>query len=170
LKTAEQDCQNIEAQIGNKNNQQQSLCSKRERFEKEASKIEEYLFANTNDALLISELTGINEQIKGLKIISDHLVELNKQVLGFKTLSEENGIKHANQQTLCQSLQEKHDESINKVKQTKHAIKELLGDRLLREYRAEHDNLLREMDYLKKIASLEEEREKLVDDAPCPLC
>ena len=170
LKTAEQDCQNIEAQIGDKNNQQQSLCSKREKIEKEASNIEQYLSANANDASLISELTGINEQIKGLKIISDHLVELNKQVLDFKTLSEENGIKHANQLTLCQSLQEKHDKSINKVKKIKQAIEELLGGRLLREYRAEHDNLLREMVYLKKIESLEEEREKLVDDAPCPLC
>ena len=62
MKTAEQDCQNIEAQIGDKNNQQQTLCSKREQIEKEASKIEGYLSANANDALLISEqLVDINK-------------------------------------------------------------------------------------------------------------
>jgi len=50
------------------------------------------------------------------------------------------------------------------------SISELLGDRLLREYRAEHNNLLREMAYLRKIANLEDERVKSEDDKPCPLC
>ncbi len=50
------------------------------------------------------------------------------------------------------------------------AHEEFLGGRLLREYEAERDGLLREMAYLKKIASLEAERKKLEDGKPCPLC
>ena len=92
LKIAVQDCRNIEAQIVDKNNQQQSLCSNLGQIGKEIAKIDEYILVNTHDAALISELTGINEQIKGLNIISNQLVELNKQVLDSQTLAEENDL------------------------------------------------------------------------------
>ena len=170
LKTAKQGCQAIDVQVKETNHQQKKLVSKQDSSKKQISKIDDYLLANTNDALLISELTGINEQIKSLKISSDQLVALNKQAIDFKALSEDNHNKYTQQQKTCQSLQENNGEAVNKVKQQKQAIKELLGDRLLREYRAEYDSLLREMVYLKKIASLEQEREKLLDDEPCPLC
>ncbi|MGM0601437.1 MAG: SbcC/MukB-like Walker B domain-containing protein, partial [Candidatus Rifleibacteriota bacterium] len=46
----------------------------------------------------------------------------------------------------------------------------LLGERLLREYRAERDSLLRERAYIKQIQDLEDMRKNLEDDQPCPLC
>ncbi len=170
LKTAKLDCQTNESQISTKHKQQKKLETNRKLVAKGSSEIEAYLYANSNDALLISELTGINEQINNLKSLSTQFNDINKQLFKNKTQLEANDIKHNQQQLLCKSLQETNDQSINKVKQSRLAIDKLLGGKLLREYRSEHESLLREMAYLKKIASLEEEREKLIDDKPCPLC
>jgi len=49
-------------------------------------------------------------------------------------------------------------------------LSQLLGGRLLREYRAEKEALLREMAFLKKITELEDYRAKLEDGKACPLC
>lgn len=49
-------------------------------------------------------------------------------------------------------------------------LQTVLNNRLLREYRAEKDNLLREMALLNTIASLERERKRLEEGKPCPLC
>lgn len=49
-------------------------------------------------------------------------------------------------------------------------LQAILNNRLLREYRAEKDNLLREMALLNTITSLERERKRLEDGKPCPLC
>lgn len=49
-------------------------------------------------------------------------------------------------------------------------MNQLIGDRLLREYRTEKETLLREMTFLSKIAELEDHRAKLEDGKPCPLC
>ncbi|MFC2279772.1 MAG: NAD(P)H-hydrate dehydratase, partial [Cardiobacterium hominis] len=45
-----------------------------------------------------------------------------------------------------------------------------LQGRLLREYRAEKDNILRELAYHQRIADLEQQRAHLHDGEPCPLC
>ena len=46
----------------------------------------------------------------------------------------------------------------------------MLKGRLLREYRAGKETLLRELAFLSKIAELEDYRAKLEDGKPCPLC
>ena len=56
------------------------------------------------------------------------------------------------------------------LQQGKEALSRLLGGRLLREYRAEQEALLRELAFLRKIAELEEHRARLEDGKPCPLC
>ena len=61
-------------------------------------------------------------------------------------------------------------EALKQLQQGKDALSQLLGDRLLREYRTEKETLLREMTFLAKIAELEDHRVKLEDGKPCPLC
>ncbi len=91
------------------------------------------------------------------------MTELKKQ-------TESDNTRHKKQQALCLSLQKKHAAAKQQVSQTNVAITELLDQRLLREYRAEHDSYLREMAYLRKISNLEDERGKLEENKPCPLC
>ena len=45
-----------------------------------------------------------------------------------------------------------------------------LAGRLLREYQSEKENILRELAYHQRIASLEQQRAHLHDGEPCPLC
>ena len=55
-------------------------------------------------------------------------------------------------------------------KKTETALAAHLQGRLLREYRAEKDNILRELAYHQRIADLEQQRVHLHDGEPCPLC
>ena len=54
--------------------------------------------------------------------------------------------------------------------QAENALTAHLAGRLLREYRAEKDNILRELAYHQRIADLEQQRAHLHDGEPCPLC
>ena len=170
LKTAESDCRKIEIQLSEKKEHRQKVESNQETAGKELSRIEDYLSANAHDAALVTELTGINEQIKNLQEVTTNVSAINTQVSKLKKQSETDANLHSKQVALCSTLKDKYDIIKKQLSQTKDSISELLGSRLLREYRAEHNTLLREIAYLRKIANLEDERAKLEDDKPCPLC
>ncbi|MDL2121813.1 MAG: AAA family ATPase [Deltaproteobacteria bacterium] len=170
LKTAESDCRKIEIQLSRNKKRRQKFEFNQKTAGKELSRIEDYLSSNVHDAALVTELTGINEQIKNLETVATNVSAINTQVSELKKQFVTDAARHSKQVTLCSTLKKKHDIAKKQVSQTKGSISELLGSRLLREYRAEHESLLREMAYLRKIASLEDERAKLEDNKPCPLC
>ena len=170
LKTVESDCRKIKTQLFRNKKRQQKVESNQKTAGKELSRIEDYLSSNAHDAVLVTELTGINEQIKNLEAAATNVSAINTQVSELKKQFETDTARHLKQVALCSTLKKKHDIAKKQVSQTKGSISGLLGDRLLREYWAEHNSLLREMAYLRKIASLEDERAKLEDDKPCPLC
>lgn len=170
LKTAESDFRKIETQLSTHKKRRQKVEFNQETAGKELFRIEDYLSANIHDAALITELTGINEQIKNLKAATTNVSAINRQISELKKQFKTDAALHLKQIALCSTLKEKHDIAKKRVSQTENTISKLLGDRSLLEYRAEHSGLLREMAYLRKIASLEDERAKLEDDKPCPLC
>jgi len=170
LKMAESECQKIIKQVFEKKEYRQKLEFSQETAGKEFSRIENYLSANAHDAALITELTGINEQIRNFQAAATNVSAINTLILKLKKQFKTVETLHLKQQALCSTLKEKYDIAKKQVSKTKGFISELLGDRLLREYRAENESLLREMACLRKIASLEDERTKLEDDKPCPLC
>ncbi|MBN2232849.1 MAG: chromosome segregation protein SMC, partial [Deltaproteobacteria bacterium] len=129
-----------------------------------------YLTEHAQDEWLIGGLAGVEEQLGGLLSKQKEIVQ--KEVaqeaattaleLAAKSLDDrqkQSGIR----------MQELEDAS-KQLQQGKDALSQLLGDRLLREYRTEKDTLLREMAYLAKIAELSDTRAKLEDGKPCPLC
>jgi len=170
LRIAESDCQKIESQVSGKKEQGKRAKFNQKEANKELSGVEAYLSANAQDAALVTQLTGINEQIKNLKISATNILVIKRQVSELKEKFAGNTAQYKKQVTSCRKLKEKHDAAKKVVSQTRKAIEKVLGDRLLREYRTERDSLLREMAYLSKIASLEDERAKLEDNKPCPLC
>ncbi len=132
--------------------------------------IEIYLNSNKADALLITELTGIIEKLRGLKEARAN----NNAIKTLLTIAEK-GLKTADYQYetqvgFHQMLEKKHVDALEKVTRTKQALDQLLGEQQLREYRADLTHLMKEMAYFRKIASLETERKLLEDDRPCPLC
>ena len=170
VKIADSDCQKLETQLSKEREQRQKSMTIQKAETKKLSLIEDYLKINAIDATLVTQLTGINEQLKSLEIANDNVSTIKGLVADFKKQTKTDDSQHKKQQALCLSLQKKHVTVQTLVSQTNAAIAKLLGDRQLREFRAENDALLREMAYLSKIASLEDERIKLEENKPCPLC
>ncbi len=170
LQTADREYRKIKTQFSEKNEQRQKYVIKQKAATKKLADAADYLLVNANDAALITNLTGINEQLKNLKSVNENISIINNQVTKLKKQAAADNTRYKKQQALGPNLKNKHDAAQKLVTQTGEAIVEHLGDRQLREYRAEHSALIREMGDLKKIASLEDEREKLEDHKPCPLC
>ncbi|MEI8186831.1 MAG: AAA family ATPase [Chlorobiaceae bacterium] len=132
--------------------------------------VDGYLKEHEQDEWLVSGLAGVEEQLSGLLLRQQEILQKE---------TDQEKVANAFEQTL-KSLNDCHkqyeirkeaiDKALEQLQQGKDALNQLLGDRLLREYRAEKDTLLREMAFLTKIAELEDHRAKLEDGKPCPLC
>jgi exonuclease SbcC len=137
---------------------------------KDLAEVQHYLQANARDQHLVTQLAGIEEQLGNLQtVLRDiaakkvQLTDAEKQLQSSaKILTRRAAEVSARQQELAMARKQ--------LDVQKGELQTLLGDRLLREYRAEKESLLREMAYLRKIAGLEAERKKLEDGKPCPLC
>ena len=137
---------------------------------KKRSDIETYCTGHASDKNLISELTGLNEQIQSLsskqKEVDKHTDENTHTLQALKIAKETLTI--CSTQTIA--LQTKHDTAREYLQNSQADLSVLLGNKLLREYRSEKDSLLREREYLARIAALEEHRNHLVEGKACPLC
>lgn len=170
IKTQENDHRNLSEQI----NEQQRLLhqarAKLKRCQKEIESTQEYLSTNKQDEVLITQLAGIKEQINSLQNNADDIIA--KETLlhtAEKQLQLAN--KFFNSQTLkFNKCQQEYEAVQTRIAQKKTALKDLLNNRLLREYRTEKETLLKEMLFLHKITELETERDQLTDGKPCPLC
>ncbi|MDD3536089.1 MAG: AAA family ATPase [Candidatus Cloacimonetes bacterium] len=145
----------------------QTLCDKKV---KDLEAVNDYLAENAEDAWLVENLAGIRVQFTNLISQNKDIVQTNndlknaekalkKKSTALTEILKNSGILAESLESLRQKIKEKGD-----------ALGALLGERLLREYRAEKDNLQIELIYLRQIANLEEERKRLIDGKPCPLC
>ncbi len=144
---------------------------KKELLQKEELiKTEKYLAVNINDSFLVTELAGIKELFKSCfeseKNYKLSLIELEKS--GKEIDAETKNIAKA--EVLKNTEKKKSDELKKELEQITQSLSKLMEGKLLREYQAEKEYLIREALFLKKIVSLEDERKKLVDGIPCPLC
>jgi len=143
---------------------------KRTRAEKILDTAEQYLKAHAQDEWLISGLAGIEEQFGNLlarqKEITQKEIDLNNAGTAVTKASKK--LDAATKR--CEVRKQELDAAEKKLQQGKEVLNELLGHKLLREYRTEKDTLLREMAYIRKIEELEDHRIRLEDGKPCPLC
>ena len=134
------------------------------------SKVENYLITNKTDGVLVTELTGIKERLKNLQEVKLNYTTFGKQLAEAQKILEKAVQQHKIQVEIYQNLGEKMTGIRNKVAATKDALQNLLGERQIREYRADLNYLMKEMAFLSKIASLTTDRKQLEDNKPCPLC
>ncbi len=147
------------------------LETKKEALElKKLSEIEAYCTEHAHDKALVTELTGLSEQIQALaskqKEVGKQEVEVKKAARALKAASE--ALAACNKLSLQKRT--KHEKAKGDLEGKKEELSRVLGDKLLREYRSEKDVLLREREYLARIAALEEHRNHLEEGRPCPLC
>lgn len=129
-----------------------------------------YLKEHIQDEWLIGGLAGIEEQLGSLISKQKEIVE--KEIVRDKTITALQLAKKSfdDCQNQCNILRKELVDASTRLQQGKDTLSQLLGGRLLREYRIEKETLLREIAFLAKIAELEEHRLKLEDGKPCPLC
>jgi len=166
----EDSCNEDAAKIDSAKQAQNKVLDKRTLAEGELELADGYLKEHTQDEWLISGLAGIEEQLGSLlskqKEIAQEEADHKKADSALELATKKLG-DCTKQCGTCK--QELADASIT-LKQGEDALNELLGDLLLREYRTKKETLLREMASLSKIAELEDQRAKLEDGKPCPLC
>jgi len=143
---------------------------KRTAAEKTLEAAELYLKENAQDEWLISGLAGIEEQIGNLltkqQEITQKETDLKKADMAVADATKK--LEEASRQ--CSLKKQGLATAGKNLQQGKDALSQLLGDKLLREYRTEKETLLREMAFIRKIEELEDHRFKLEDGKPCPLC
>ena len=143
---------------------------KRTAAQKSLEVAELYIKENARDEWLISGLAGVEEQFGNLLAKQQEIIQKETDLKKADTAVADATKKLEEASRQC-SLKKQELESASKnLQQGKDALSELLGDRLLREYRTEKETLLREMAFIKKIEELEDHRAKLEDSKPCPLC
>ncbi len=160
----------ISGNIGKLRREKKNLLLERDTLVKRLEKAGEYLERHREDRWLIGGYTGLEEQFRSLQSLRRRLItkEYELEAAGkeverltgnveslsgeFSTLEEMTGALHERLERL---VEERNS---------------LLAGRLLREYRAERDALLREKALVARVAELEEYRAGLEEGKPCPLC
>jgi exonuclease SbcC len=129
-----------------------------------------YLKVNSKDEWLVSGLAGIEEQLRQMLSLQNDIAA--KEKAGQKA---EKTLRDADAGLIdCANALRRRRREVADARKAlagkKEQLTALLGTRLLREYRAQKEALLRENALRQKIADLETERARLHDGKPCPLC
>ncbi len=170
ISEGEESCRKEAAKIGADKQTRLKVQEKHAAARKMLHQVDGYLKEHAQDEWLISGLAGIEEQLGSLLCRQQEIA----QQKGASTQAE-SALTHAtNRLRRCTEhgaiCTQEVEASARRIQHGRDGLNQLLGERLLREYRAEKDSLLREMAFLTKIAELEEHRAKLEDGKPCPLC
>lgn len=143
---------------------------KRTAAEKTLEGAELYLKENAQDEWLIGGLGVVEEQLGSLLAKQQELTQNETALKNADTAVTDAAKKLETASKQCGLKKKELETAVKNLQQGKDALSELLGDKLLREYRTEKETLLREMAFIKKIEELEDHRAKLEDGKTCPLC
>ena len=167
---ANERCQQDAAKIAAKQQTKVAVQTQAMAAAKQYAKADHYLQTHAADAWLMSGLAGVEEQLQQLDSIHNTLAQQQAEQ---KQCT--NTLRAAKRQhTKCQKANHLHQDALKTATQqlqhTQKQLQTILGDRLLREYRAEKEALLRELAYLATVAELSDHRAQLQAGQPCPLC
>ncbi len=138
--------------------------------EESRAQINRYLEEHARDEWLVGGLAGVEEQLANLLVIQKERAQKEQGLAEAETLLEMQTERLAACEKQSGIQRQAVKEASEALQQSVDTYEALLGERLLREYRAEKESLLREMAFLSRIAELEVHRAKLEDGKPCPLC
>lgn len=143
---------------------------KRSKAQETLDLVDGYIKEHAQDEWLIGGLAGVEEQFGSLLSKQQEIVqkEADQETTTTALVRATNSLDDRQKQSGIRK--QGLEQASKQIQMGKDALSQLLGDRLLREYRTEKEILLREMAFLTKIAELEDYRAKLEDGKPCPLC
>ncbi len=150
--------------------QQKQNQSDSDTIENNIKEITDYLINHATDELLITQFSAIETQLTAIESLQNESTAQHNQLNN----AEKNCLQLANTHTTASNTMVIHREAVTQASEQLELNKNLLdthlNNRLLREYRSEKEHLLREIGFINTIIELSEERTKLSDDKPCPLC
>lgn len=166
----DEDCKKAVAKIDTDKKARLEEQEKRSKAHETLELVGGYLKEHEHDEWLIGGLAGVEEQLSGLLSKQNEIVQ-KEAAQETATVALELAAKSLDDCQMQSGTRKQELEDASKqLQQGKDTLSQLLGDRVLREYRTEKETLLREMAFLAKIAELEDHRVKLEDGKPCPLC
>lgn len=166
----EEDCKKTETKIEADKQARFEEQDKRSKARETLELVGGYLKEHAQDEWLISGLVGVEEQLSSLLSKQNEIVQKEAAQETADTTFELSAKSLADCQKQSGIRKQELEDISKQLQQCRDGLGQLLGDRLLREYRTEKETLLREMAFLTKIAELEDHRAKLEDGKPCPLC
>lgn len=156
--------------IGKDRTAVQAEREKRDAAGEELKNVTRSLEERARDEWLVGGLAGVEEQ---LKTLIERQKELRLKEADHEKASQD-AVRAAKALESCREKTKESREALDGVteqlRQARETLGLLLGERMLREYRAEKEALQREAMYRARIAQLEEHRAQLEDGKPCPLC
>lgn len=165
-----QSCQQIRRDVQARQGVQDKNRQQLVRAQDEQARIARELAASAGDAWLVGNLSAVEAQLDQLRALQDEVDVLETARRGAAADLEQATKATQDRSRARAQNQDNRQQAAHAVQQARDALERLLAGRLLREYRAQRDALQREAALLHKIASLEDERERLQDGEPCPLC
>lgn len=144
--------------------------TKRSSAEKTLDAAALYLKEHLQDEWLVSGLAGIEEQVDNLLAKQQEISQTETDLKKAHTAVADTTKKLKQTARHCSLKKQELASASKNLQHDTAALSDLLGEKVLREYRTEKETLLREMAYIKKIVELEDHRARLTDGNPCPLC
>ena len=165
-----QTIEELEETLKGEKSQLSSFINERSQVEETQATKKSYLQEHQEDEKLIHSLSGLKEQINSLQLKLRHLKTLEKNLKElFLDEFRKSLVVMRTQQSLFE-LKESLTNLKTQMREKEILRSNLLGEKQLREYKAEKDHLQREQILLAKIEQLEDERVHLIEGNPCPLC
>lgn len=171
LAAAEVECGAIEAQLEAQELQRKKLAAAQKKNSEELELIGSFLAENARDEILVEQFSAISELAGGLGPIEDEVAQRQKEL----EKEEKNSVSATRERETAEkefnSLRSEAETAEKALKAKIEEQSQRLAGKLLREYKAERDNLLREAGFIRTIAGYEADRRRFLEDGrPCPLC
>jgi exonuclease SbcC len=163
-------CKKDAARIETDKCQRENEREKRDAAIAELKFVTEYLESHSADEWLAGGLAGIEERLAALSGLQKDIAVKDDVRLSMEA-SIRSMLEKLNQSRLQLNAGKQTLEDAGKqAEQMSRDLAVLLDGRLLREYRADKEALLRETALIARITELEDHRARLEDGKPCPLC
>jgi exonuclease SbcC len=160
----------LEKTLKGEKSQLSSFINERSQVEETQATKKNYLQEHQEDEKLIHSLSGLKEQINSLQLKLKHLKTLEKNLKEFFLDEFRKSLVVMRTQQSLFELKESLTNLKTQMREKEILRSNLLGEKQLREYKADKDHLQREQILLAKIEQLEDERVHLIEGNPCPLC
>lgn len=150
--------------------EQAAILKELERLSQEYERVKAWLTAHAADEELVGQLAGLREQLQRLAQLMAEQTEKQQQAGAAGQRCEKAKQLLAAAETAVREISGKQKTKEEAISRQKEQLAKLLTGRTLPEYRREQNELMKSLILLRRIASLEEERKRLRDGQPCPLC